>query len=149
MKFYERVMNFHPDIAHILIGTNDMRENRDEDGESCIGLDEYRRNLVYMVKRLQKNKVHIILSTISPVLVDGIGKRFPDDHWNYQKANIDAVNSIIEEVAETFGAQFNDMRKVYGSYRAEEILLNDGLHLNALGQKLLAENVLTALGKYL
>ncbi len=149
MKFYERVMNFHPDIAHILIGTNDMRENRDEDGESCIGLDEYRRNLVYMVKRLQKNKVHIILSTISPVLVDGIGKRFPDDHWNYQKANIDAVNSIIEEVAETFGAQFNDMRKVYGSYRAEEILLNDGLHLNALGQRLLAENVLTALGKYL
>lgn len=149
MKFYERAMNFHPDIAHILIGTNDMRENADEDGESCLGLDEYRRNLVYMVKRLRKNKVHTILSTISPVLVEGIGKRFPDDNWNYQNANIDAVNSIIEEVAETFGAECNDMRSIYGGYRAEEILLNDGLHLNALGQKLLAENVLTALGKYL
>ncbi len=149
MKFYERAMNFDPDIAHILIGTNDMRENADEDGESCLGLEEYRKNLVYMVKRLQKNNVHTILSTISPVLVEGIGKRFPNDNWNYQKANIDAVNSIIEEVAETFGAKCNDMRGVYDRYQAKEILLNDGLHLNALGQKLLAENVLWALEKYL
>ncbi len=149
MKFYERAMQYCPDAAHILIGTNDMRENGDEDGESCLSLGDYRKNLEYIVKRLQKNGVHTILSTISPVHSEGVGKRFPHDNWVYQKSNIDAVNMIIEEVAEKFGARLNDMRHVYSRYRAEEILFQDGLHLNALGQRLLAENVLTALGEYL
>ncbi len=149
MKLYERTMNHHPDIAHILIGTNDMRENLDEDGESCLSLPEYRRNLEYIVKRLRKEGISVILSTISPVLGEGVGKRFPDDNWVYQGSNIDAVNSIIEETAVKFGAKLNDMREVYGRYRAEEILFQDGLHLNAFGQRLLTEHVLTALGELL
>ncbi len=149
MKLNERAMNYQPDIAHILIGTNDMRENMDEDGESCLSLAEYRKNLEYIVKRLQKAGVIPILSTISPVLVEGIGKRFPDDHWTYHEANIEAVNNIIEEVAQTFGARFNDMRHVYCQYQAQDILLQDGLHLNAKGQRLLAEHVLTVLCEYL
>ncbi len=149
MKFYERAMNHHPDIAHILIGTNDMRENMDEDGESCLSLAEYERNLEYIVKRLSKEGISVILSTISPVLAGGVGKRFPEDNWTYQRSNIDAVNSIIEQMAAKFGAKLNDMREVYGRYQAEEILFRDGLHLNELGQRLLAEKVLAALCEFL
>lgn len=149
MKFYERTMNHHPDVAHVLIGTNDMRESDDEDGGSCLSLEDYRKNLEYMVKRLKAEGVQVILSTISPVLNEGIRKRFPDDNWIYKEANIHAVNSIIEETAEKFGAKLNDMRPVYGAYKAEEILLQDGLHLNELGQNLLAKNVLAALEEYL
>lgn len=149
MKFYERTMNHHPDVAHVLIGTNDMRESDDEDGESCLSLEDYRKNLEYMVKRLKAEGVQVILSTISPVLNEGIRKRFPDDNWIYKEGNIHAVNSIIEETAEKFGVKLNDMRPVYGAYKAEEILLQDGLHLNELGQNLLAKNVLAALEEYL
>lgn len=149
MKFYERAMNFQPDIAHVLIGTNDMRESDDEDGESCISLGDYRKNLEYMVKRLKAGGVRVILSTISPVLNEGIRKRFPNDNWIYKEANIHAVNDIIEEVAAKFGAKLNDMRPVYDKYRVEEILFQDGLHLNALGQRLLTGQVLASLEEYL
>ena len=149
MKFYERTMNYHPDIAHVLIGTNDMRESDDENGESCLSLGDYRKNLEYMVKTLKANGVRILLSTISPVLNEGIRKRFPNDNWIYKEANIHAVNSMIEETAVKFGVKLNDMRPVYGKYRAEEILFQDGLHLNALGQRLLTGQVLAALEEYL
>lgn len=149
MKFYERAMNHHPDIAHVLIGTNDMRRSDDEDGESCLSLEDYRKNLEYIVKRLKKNGVKVILSTISPVLNEGIRKRFPDDNWIYDAADINAVNDIIAETAEKFGAKCNDMRAVYGEYETAKILFQDGLHLNALGQRLLTEKVLGALGEYL
>lgn len=149
MKFYERVMNYHPDIAHVLIGTNDMRESNDEDGESCLSLEDYRKNLEYIVKRLRTSGAKVILSTISPVLNEGIGKRFPDDNWIYKEANIHAVNDIIGETAAKFHVKLNDMRPVYDKYRAEEILFQDGLHLNALGQRLLTGQVLAALEEYL
>ena len=149
MKFYERTMNFHPDIAHVLIGTNDMRRSDDEDGESCLSLDDYRRNLEYIVKRLKANGVKIILTTISPILNEGVRKRFPNDNWIYKEEDIRAVNIIIEETAAKFDVKLNDMRPVYGGYRPEEILFQDGLHLNALGQKLLTEKVLAALEEYL
>lgn len=149
MKFYERTMNHHPDIAHVLIGTNDMRRSDDEDGESCLSLEDYRKNLEYIVKRLKANGVKIILTTISPILNEGVRKRFPNDNWIYKEEDIRAVNIIIEETAAKYEVKLNDMRPVYGGYRPEEILFQDGLHLNALGQKLLTGKILAALEEYL
>ncbi len=142
MAFYSRVMKYNPDIIHILLGTNDMRKNNDQFGEPCISLHDYKKNMEYMVRTLKVQGKKVILSTISPVDNEGLGKRFPEENWIYDNRDIEAVNEIICETAEKYKALLNDMRSVYLQYPPAKILLQDGLHLNAVGQFLLAENVM-------
>lgn len=149
MKFYIRTMNYNPDIVHILIGTNDMRESDDRYGDTCVSLGDYKCNLDYMVKCLVENGKKVILSTVSPVCMDGLKKRFPEDHWMYHKEKIENVNEILETLALKYEVKLNDMRPVYGKYEGKELLLRDGLHLNEKGQQLLAQHVLSALAEYL
>lgn len=149
MKLYYRVMNQKPDIVHILIGTNDMRENMDENCGSCISLNEYADNLEYMIKTLKSSCIKIVISTISPTRNEGIQKRFPEDHWKYTYSNLEEVNRIIEYIAEKYKLKLNDMRPIYSKFESESILLMDGLHLNELGQQLLAQHVLLSLEEYL
>lgn len=149
MKFYFRTLNHHPDIVHILLGTNDMRENKDRFGDSCLSLQDYERNLEYMVKSLTEEGGKVILSTIPPICNTGLRKRFPDDNWIYRRGKIDSLNEILETVADRNRVKLNDMRPVYEKYDAENLLLADGLHLNEKGQRLLAQNVLKSMAEYL
>lgn len=149
MKFYYRAMKYKPDIVHILIGTNDLRENEDQYGDICVSLDDYQRNLSYMIQTLLKQNVKVIITTISPVINERLKCRFPEDNWIYHSQRIDALNEIIAETAKRYEIKLNDMRAVYGQYRAEDILLADGLHLNEKGQYLLTKSVLKALSGYL
>ena len=144
MKFYFRVMNHKPDVVHILLGTNDMRQNADINGEPSVSLQDYQRNLEYMVSKLKSENVDIILSTIPPVDNQGLRKRFPDDYWIYDTRNIAEVNKIIADIAKRYQVKLNDMGPEYERYLPEEILLADGLHLNRTGQKLLAQKLLKA-----
>lgn len=149
MKLHFRVMNHHPHIVHILIGTNDLRMNRGPGAGPCVSLEEYERNLDYLLSFLQESGVKVLISTLSPVVNSGIQLRFPEDHWYYEASHIKKANEIIRRLAQKYSADLNDMESVYGAYEAEEILLADGLHLNAKGQALLLEGILNILEKYL
>lgn len=147
MAFYTRVMKYNPDIVHILLGTNDMRKNNDPFGEPCVSLHDYRKNMEYMVRTLTAQGKKVILSTISPIDNEGLGKRFPEDNWIYDNGDLEEVNKIICETAEKYKALLNDMSSVYAQYQTGEILLQDGLHLNAAGQLMLAKNVMECIKK--
>ncbi len=147
-RFFITILNHRPDITHILIGTNDLRTNDHTGGKPFISLTEMRKNLGYLISTLQNYGSRVVVSTIPPVSVTGIKRRFPDHHWTYNLEEIRDWNEIIAETTAKFGAGLNDMRPVYDGYKAEELLLKDGLHLNHLGQLLLAENVLSVIGSY-
>lgn len=149
MKFYLRTLNYKPDIVHILLGTNDLRHNNDEVAKSAISLEEYKKNISYMMSILKAQNIKIVISQISPVLVGGIKKRFPEDNWTYDSEEICKLNRIIEEMADEYGANLNAMEKIYCHYSPEALLLQDGLHLNEKGQFLLAKHVLSSLKPYL
>lgn len=149
MKFYYRTMRHHPDIVHILLGTNDIRESDDKYGNTCVSLHDYKMNMEYMVGTLTEEGIKVILSTISPVDNTGLKKRFPDDNWIYHRENMDRVNEILEEISLKYQVTLNDMRPVYGKFETKELLLSDGLHLNENGQQLLSQNVLKSLIQYL
>lgn len=149
MKFYERTLSVQPDVVHILLGTNDLRHNHDLHGHSCISLEEYGRNLEYMIKTLRDKDVPVIVSEISPVINERLKKRFPNDNWSYDIQEIEQLNRSIRKIAEKYGAELNSMGEIYRKYTPEELLLEDGLHLNGKGQLLLAKEVLKKLAKYI
>lgn len=149
MKFYLRTLKYKPDIVHILLGTNDLRHNNDEVAKSTISLEEYKKNISYMMSILKTQNIKIVISQISPVLIGGIKKRFPEDNWTYDSEEICKLNKIIEEIAYEYGASLNAMEKIYCCYSPETLLLQDGLHLNDKGQYLLAKHVLSSLKPYL
>ncbi len=149
MKFYFRALNYNPDIVHILLGTNDMRQNNDCDGQPCVSIQDFKKNLMYMIKRLKYSDKDIVISTLSPVDNRRLKKRFPDDNWVYQEGIIDMANEAIAEIADEFHIKLNDMRPVYKAFNPADILLNDGLHLNGQGQQLLAQNILKSIKEYL
>lgn len=148
MRLFTHVLNQKPNIAHILIGTNDLRRNDHELGKSCISLEEIESNINYLIRSLCKENVHVVISTISPVINEKLKIRFPDDNWVYNMDEINKCNHIIVSAAKRNDVKINDMRPVYANYRPEELLLADGLHLNGFGQTLLAQNVLIALSEF-
>lgn len=149
MKLYFRVLNYKPDIVHILLGTNDLRRNKDIFSKSCINLKEVENNIRYLIRTLKENRIEVVISTISPVDNEMLCKRFPDDNWYYVQKDIDDLNEMICAVVKETDAKLNDMRNVYDKYDKTKILLSDGLHLNQMGQRLLLKNVLLALREYL
>ena len=149
MKFYFRTMNYHPDVAHILIGTNDLRRSNDPFGGSAVSLSDYRKNLSYMLQVFQENQIPVVISQIAPVLNERLWQRFPEDNWIYDYEEMKEANRIVCEVAAAYGAKLNAMEEVYKEYEPGELLLKDGLHLNEKGQYLLTKQVIKALAEYL
>lgn len=147
MRFYERVLRYEPDVVCILIGTNDLRRNDDAYASSCVSLGDIEKNLRYMISLLKSRGIKVILTTISPVVNERLRKRFPDSNWCYSPSEIDALNQLIHDLSKEYGITLNDMRTVYAKYSPKELLLNDGLHLNALGQRLLLRSTLACLNK--
>lgn len=149
MKFYFRTLNYRPDVVHILIGTNDLRHNNDTLGHSAVSLEDYRRNLAYLLGTLREKKIPTIISQIAPVLNERLSRRFPEDNWTYDYEEIKQANEIIRELAGEYGARLNAMEEIYSLYEPGELLLEDGLHLNELGQYLLTRQVARCLAEYL
>ena len=149
MKFYFRTLDQKPDIVHILLGTNDLRHNQDSFGRSCLSLEEIRRNYEYMLHTLQVRRIPAVISQISPTITEHCRLRFPDDNWAYVQDEIDRVNAIIAEEADKYDAILNPVSVEYKKYKPEELLLQDGLHLNETGQYILTKSVLQSLAKVL
>ena len=149
MRFYERTLRYKPDVVCILIGTNDLRRNDDSYASSCVSLGGIEKNLRYMISMLKSRGAKIILTTISPVINEQLKARFPDSNWCYEPSEIDALNNLIYDLSIEYQIQLNDMRMVYANYSPEKILLNDGLHLNSIGQRLLLRSTLQCLSKIL
>lgn len=149
MKLFLRVMNHKPDLVHILLGTNDLRRNENEYSKPCINIEEIKANLIHIIKTVKASGSNVIISTISPIDNERLRLRFPDDNWYYEQNDIDSLNEAICEMAAEYDVELNDMRPIYAQFDKDDILLSDGLHLNQKGQRLLLENVLISLGKYL
>ena len=142
---YPDVISEHVDIAHILIGTNDMRKMADDSGLFHTSPSEYKKNLDYVVRALIEDGTKVVLSTISPVCQEIVQKHYPNHRMLFMEEDRTMFNSIVKGIAEKYGAKINDMDEIYGRYSVEELTIEDGLHLNIYGQQLLALGVAKAL----
>jgi len=144
-NFYPGVADFCPDIAVLMIGTNDMRITDDEYHYYHGGIEEYARNMHYILARLAGLGCRTIVCTLPPF---DMGKmREALEGWNilYEEEGRRAYDGAIADACSAHGGILVDMREAYGACDPAGITLDDGLHLNGDGHTLLASKIFPVL----
>jgi lysophospholipase L1-like esterase len=132
------VIAVRADIVSIMIGTNDMRRTDDAHRALHTGIEEYEKNVRYVVEKLTGSGSRVILTTIPPFCMDKINASLDGYNILYTEDDRSAFNSVIRRIARDCGACLNDMDETYSKHPTADLTLDDGLHLNELGQRLLA-----------
>lgn len=139
---YAGVLSQAPDLACIMIGTNDLKRINDPDGKILVGPQEYASSLDYIIARLLDANCQVILSTIPPTLSLRVRETYPDLNFVFREEDRDCFNGIVREAAAKHRIILNDMAGIYEEAGYEEVLMDDGLHLSHIGQEMLARQLL-------
>lgn len=150
-RFDRDVIAKKPDLVTISCGVNDVwhgfYDHHDlGDGPGGIPLDEYRRNIEFMVDRAKHAgaKVYLLASTVIHEDLNGLENR-----------KLQGYNAVLAEVAKKQGCGWVDMqapfRKLITTFRdatgsSDNILTSDGVHMNDAGNQVMAQTLLTAFG---
>lgn len=138
------VTDFRPDIVHVLIGVNDIRRSRSPHGGILISAGEFERQLHYLIYEMREIGAKMILSTLSPIDYQK-AETFASVNSVFLEEDRLVCNDIIRNTARKMDCIVNDMEEAYRKYAPCDITADDGLHLNLIGQRLLAHRVLDAL----
>lgn len=138
---YPNTIGEQADIAHIMIGTNDVRRINDDRKLYHTSPSEYEKNVEYVVSALVKEGTKVILTTIPPYSQEKADRSFVGAHVLFLEEDRKLFNGILTRIAEKYGAILNNMDDLYSKYSPEELTLDDGIHLNEMGQGLLCEGV--------
>jgi len=143
-RFYGTIMNQEFQWAVVFIGTNDCRELDDGSHMAQISLDEYKRNMHYIMESLLKEGKKVINVTLPSVDNVRLKGQFPDNNWSYDRARIDQTNDFIRDLSKKLDTKLADLAKGIGAY-GEDVLEQDGLHMNGQGQLILCKLLLELL----
>jgi len=132
---------FGPGVVSIMIGTNDVQCVDEKQNVPTVSLQEYEKNLDYMIKFVLAEGAVPIITTIPPIHE----KRYKE-LFGVKKTMSNSLilkyNDIIKLLVEKYGVYLNDMTDVYNKYEQDKLFEQDGVHLSAFGQKVLAERLL-------
>ncbi len=142
---FPNVVGAEADIVHIMIGTNDLRRNDDKYGVSHTSIQEFEKNMNYIVGILREEGTKVILSTVPPFSQAKAVENFVGYRMLFREEDRQAFNEVLRKIARKYGAIVNEMDEIYGQYTPDELTLIDGIHLNQTGQELLAEGVVKKL----
>jgi lysophospholipase L1-like esterase len=150
-RFNRDVIDEKPDLITISVGVNDVWHGFYDnhplgDGPRGIPLDKYRANVEEMVARAQTQHARVVIlsTTVIHEELDG-----PENVKTL------SYNSALRDIARKHGALFVDLQKPFrdliSTYRketgAKDLLLTvDGVHMNPLGNKVMAYTILGGLG---
>ena len=141
-NFVPAVTGFAPDIVHIMIGSNDLKRTSDEWKLPVFSVDEYAKDLNYLVSKLQSScGAKVILTTVPPFDSEKTRAKFWDGNACFLEEDRAEFNAVVRAQAEKSGCILNEMDPIYAQYPIADLTLEDGLHLNGLGQRLLCHAV--------
>jgi lysophospholipase L1-like esterase len=156
-RYKKDVIDLDPDIVFIYIGINDVWHKYDFGTGSDIDL--YENGLRQIISEIQKIGSRVVLCT--PTV---IGENHGDftlaneyvEHYRDAKTmedmnnDLDAFSDVVRKLSSEYNTGLIDLRKVFISYISENnptnkpsgILTYDGVHLNDLGNKLIADQMI-------
>ena len=156
-RYKDDVIKLNPDIVFIYIGINDVWYKYDFGAGSDIDL--YEDGLRQIISEIQKIGSKVVLCT--PTV---IGENHGDftlanqyvEHYRDAKTmesmnnDLDAFSDVVRKLSSEYNTGLIDLRKVFVSYISEnnptnkpsDILTYDGVHLNDLGNKLIANQMI-------
>lgn len=137
-----------PTIVFIYIGINDVWHQKDAAGTGGTTREVFEAGLKDLIARITKAGARVILCTPS-VIGEKTGGANPKD------ATLDEYSEISRKVAAETKTQLCDLHKAFQEHikannpdnKDKGILTGDGVHLNAKGNKLVAAEMLKALGE--
>jgi lysophospholipase L1-like esterase len=145
----EDVINQHPDLTIVMVGTNDRLNSR-----KMISYEQYSDNLNQIVQKLKSAGIEVLLMSSPPVDSAYLFTRHDRSLFTQTPNEImDSVSNIVEKVAADNNALFlnlHDKFAALGLPKHDEDLFfrnsknsgaKDGVHPTALGYHFIAENV--------
>ena len=150
-RFRKDVLDKHPDLIFISVGVNDVWHgfydgHTKGDGPLGISMQDYRANVKEMIVSGQRAGVRVRL-----LLATQIGED-PNSPENLKAV---AYNNTLRSLGEDLKCGVVDLqtpfRKLIADYRqttgsTQNFLTVDGIHMNAQGNQVMAQTILTHLG---
>jgi lysophospholipase L1-like esterase len=135
-RFYSTVVSEEFDWAVLFIGTNDCRELDDDAHISNISLDEYKRNMRYLMKSLLDRGKTVVNVTIPYVDNLRLRQMFTENNQRYDDTRIDRTNDFIRELSREHKTHLADLAEAIKKF-GNDVLEEDGIHMNSHGHMLL------------
>lgn len=150
-RFQRDVLDKKPDLVTISVGVNDVwhgfyDNHPDGDGPRGIPLPEYKQHVEDMITQAQKLGAKIVVLSTTVI---------HEDDTNKENAKLKRYNAVLRDLAKKHHATFVDYQRPFwtliDAYQKEtggrELLLTvDGVHMNPVGNRVMAHTLLTGLG---
>ena len=138
LRMEEDVLAKKPDVVVIYVGVNDVWHKASYG--TGTDLDKFTKFYMSMIKKMQAQNIKLILTTPA-----AIGEK--TDHSNQQDGDLNEYSKIIRNLAKENNCGLVDLRKEFLAYnlannpenKGQGILTTDRVHLNELGNKMVAE----------
>ncbi|MFK5923089.1 MAG: SGNH/GDSL hydrolase family protein [Verrucomicrobiota bacterium] len=125
----------NPDVIHINCGLHDMF--LDKNGKCRHSVDEYADTLRLIFKRLKKTNAHAVVIFALTTAVDEKRQITSKNYGRLVRRNsdVDSYNKKAIEIAKEFDVQINDLNTPIKKAGVENMLVDDGIHLNSKGAR--------------
>ncbi len=144
-NFETAITSLEPDLVHWNNGLHDVK--RSPECDDCqVPADQYRENIEKLLEKFRKLfGEKIIWATTTPVIEQRHNAKKPFKRFN---ADIDKYNTIAGDIMERNGIAVDDLHAVI-SRDPENLIVQDGVHLNETGQQQTGQAVADAIRKML
>ncbi len=138
LRMEDDVLAKNPDVVIIYIGVNDVWHKASSG--TGTDADKFERFYNAILKKLKERNIKVIMCT--PAV---IGEK--TDFSNQQDGDMNAYSNIIRSIAQKNGLPLVDLRRAFLEYDSKNnpenkdrgILTTDRVHLNAMGNQLVAD----------
>tara|TARA_B100000575_G_scaffold201828_1_gene163562 strand:+ start:10713 stop:11435 length:723 start_codon:yes stop_codon:yes gene_type:complete len=152
-RYNEDVIALQPNIVFIYIGINDVWHKYDFGTGSDI--DFYEKGLRTIITDIKRTGAKIVLCT--PTVIGEntgdflLGNNFKDvETMEKMDADLDNFSNVIRGLSDEFETDLLDLRQIFTEYirqnnpenKPDNILTYDGVHLNDMGNKLIADGMI-------
>ena len=152
-RYRDDVIKLNPDMVFIYIGINDVWHKYDYGTGTDIDL--YENGLRQIIRDIKDNGIKVILCTPT-VIGENKGEftlvnQFKDiETMEIMNDDLDDYSDVIRKLSLEFNTELIDLRKIFMNYISENnptnspsgITTYDGVHLNDLGNKLIADEMI-------
>jgi isoamyl acetate esterase len=145
LRMEEDVLSKEPDVVVIYVGINDVWHK----SSSGTGTDKakFEKFYIAIIKKLQAKNIRVVLCT--PTVIGEL-----KNNTNQQDGDLNAYSEIIRRIAVENDCGLIDLRNAFLEYenannaenKESGILTTDRVHLNENGNKLVAAEMMKALG---
>lgn len=138
LRLEEDVLDQKPDVVAIWVGVNDVWHKRTFG--TGTDADKFEKFYVAIIKKLQAQGIKVIISTPAT-----IGER--TDFSNELDGDLNRYSNIMRDIAAKYDCPVADFRKEFLKFNLDNnkdnkesgILTNDRVHLNEVGNQLVAD----------